>query len=579
MADLEVFSFDKGIVIDAKSTLLLTDGELQAASNFNYLQDGVMEAREPRTKKNTTAYGSIHFLERYMNQVLMADGTTVRSRWDMDGYCGLYTPSNYNYTTVGSLLSSARIRTANYGGFQFLVNGSDSKAYPGIYGAGGATNLLDWTIPNPDIEPMGTAGASGNPTGVQYLYYTFYVLFPNGRVYESCVSPVGTVTVTSQKVEWANIRPCPYSGAGVTIYRRLYRSSATLAQIYYVTTIKDNTTTTYSDNDTDATLELNGICGSEDYGPVASGLIDIADHLHRIFGIKENALYWSEPFMPFAFPSANNTTVSKEGDNLTSVVRWGDQLFMSTHDTWYRLQGNTSDSWAIKNTFAANGAINAHTVATSKYGIIGLWYDGFYLFDGNLNKNLTKDKVKKTFFDDTISDLSACYATFDGTRYRFFYPTSGTTISEHLVIDFTDYPTIKIHTDEFIPTAHHYDTQHGIHYWGKSDGYEYQTGTTETIPISLQTGDRPIKNIFQLKETEYLYYDADTNGEDMTVTIYADGVAQGPTITINTSSRTRKRLLIPRFQGYYFSLKIDIASAQGAVVYSPWGMTFNTAGV
>jgi hypothetical protein len=569
MSELELITFDKGLVIDKRSSLMMEDGELVAAVGFDYINDGVLECRGPLTAKNTTAYGSIHSLTRYVNYVLMVDGQTIRYKWDLDGYCDQYIPPDYNFTTAGTLASSKRCRFAKYKDFICIANNHDTKVFSG-------GNLYDWRIENPTVAPTATASTGGGADGAYTLYYTFLIKFPNGRTVETGLSPAGTITVTAnQSIIWT-FSKCNYSGTGIIINRKLYRTSTTIGEIYYVATIQDNTTTTYTDTFTDAALELSTISTTDDYAPVIEAPTDITDHLQRVFYVKGSALGWSEPYLPFNFPAANQTTVSKDGEDLTSIVRWGEQVYISSKFTWYRLQGQSDATWTVRGTWAAQGCINTHTAFATKYGIIGLWYDGLYLFDGQSMRRILDDKISPDFFTSTISSLSSCFATFDGVRYRFFYPETGTTISKHLVIDFTTYPKLRIFHNDFIANAHYFDFQSNQEYWGKTNGYEYETGTTETISTSLKTGDRVAKNIFKYKAPEYLYYDIDTNGKDAIVTIYADGVALTPTIVLNTPTRARGRIEgLAKSEGIRYSLGITCADSQSLKIYAPWGLSFN----
>ena len=255
---------------------------------------------------------------------------------------------------------------------------------------------------------------------------------------------------------------------------------------------------------------------------------------------------------------------------------------MSEPGTWHRLQGTSASTWVLRGTFAQEGVINTHTTKATKYGILGLWYDGIYVFDGATTRNILAGILKGSFFTDITDDkdaADACYSEWDGRRYHFMYPSTGTTVDSHLIIDFITYPEIKVFHRDFIPSAYQYHKDTGIQYMGKADGYQYENGSTETIPVALQTGDRAMKNIVQLKETVYLYYDIDTNGQDAIVTIYADGVAQSPTIKLNHASRVRDRLEnIPKFQGYRFSIGITCVDSQNLKIYSPWVIKFNPTG-
>ena len=571
MSTVETFTFGKGINT-RKSPLFLEDGELVSCEGFDFLKDGEVASRHPVQTVNATAYGSINGIHRYINNVYLTDAGSVRHKWDLNGYCDLYTPANGDFTLLGNNGNSRRPKFADYDEFTFMVNGLNNKALC-------VGNMYDWGIANPVDAPIGTDASSGSgPSGTYSLYYTFLVKFPSGRTYETAPSPAGTVTLTDNTINWSGLKACPYTVTGGSIARKLYRTSTALIDIYYVATIDDNTTTTYADSATDATLQLNEIISTEDYLPPPAEIIDVVDYLQRIFALKENTLYYSEPYIPFAFPAANGIAIAREGEILQGMVVWGDQLYIAVSYTWFRLQGTDSATWAIKNTFAEVGIINRHTIQKTRYGIIGLWLDGIYLFDGMTSKSITIGKLPDSFFEG-ISSLTSCYSEWDGIRYSFVYPVSGTTLTKRLILDFSHYPDIRFYHSNFIPTAFEYHTPSGIKYFGAANGYQYLEGTTETIATSLQTGDRAMKNILKQKQTEWLYYDINTASQNVTLTVYADGVAQSPTYTLNHATRARKRISVGNFQGYRFSLGLSCANSKDVIIYEPWAMTFNEFGV
>lgn len=561
MSAMEVFTFDKGLNTK-KSSLTLEDGEHQTASAFEFDVTGDLSVRTPKEKVSSTAIGTIHTLHRYKNYILVGDANAARYKWDLDGYCDLYVPPNEDFTSLGSLNSSTAWQYADAEDFVFIVNGVDSKAFCN-------STLYDWIVENPTKAPVGTAGDSGNPNDTYTLYYSYYILWPNGRTYETGLSPSGSVTVSSKKIEWSQIGICPYSGTDVEIHRKLYRTSDTLTDIYYVATLNNNTATTYSDNNADATLEANAIETTEGMSPPPAQMVDIEYYLGRIFGIKGSYLYPSEPYLPFTFDLSNELQVTPASVDLVCVIAWGDQLYLASQSKWYRLQGSSASTWSIKNTFAETGVLNRRTAIPTRFGIMSQWYDGIYLFDGSVSKSVTKDHISTSTFTGLTYPKSA-YSEFDGQVYRFYYPSSSTTtLDTCLCIDMTDYPRMKFWNEDFIATAFEHHFQTGINYYGY-DGYHYKDGSTETITATLKTGDRGWKDITHQKQLEYLYYDINTNSKDVTVTFYADGTAQSPTITLNTSTRTRARVKLPAFEGYRFAIYLTCADASGLHIYSPW---------
>jgi hypothetical protein len=564
---MEQVIFDKGMN-KKSSSLVLEDGELQSCSGFVFDSVGDLSTRTPKEKVSTTAVGDIHTLHRYKNYLLLGDGHNARYKWDLDGYCGLYTPANENFTLLGTLSSANRLRMVDCEDFIIMVNGQDSKAF--CHG-----NLYEWNIAAPEAPPS-VSVTTGTLNDTYRCYYTYYLKFPNGRTHETGLSPYGSVSPSTQGIIWRNIGICNYVGTDVTITRRLYRTSDSLIDIYFVAEINNNTTTTYTDTSTDATLEASSVVTTEGMSGPPTGLTDIAYYLSRVFGIKGSVLYPGEAYLPFTFDPSNSLQVSPDGIPLECLAPWGDQLYIGTTDKWYRLQGSTATTWAIKQTFAEAGSTNKHSVWSTRFGIITQWYDGIYIFDGSTTHSITKDKIPPSIFTGMTSPELA-YATFDGQLYRFFYPSTGTTINSCLTIDMTDYPSMKFYNSDFLPTAMQFHFPTGIYYYGKS-GYHYKDGTTETFSASLQTGDKANKDLTHQKELEYLYYDINTGGKDVIVTFYCDGTAQTPVLKINESTRKRDRLTLPKWHAYRYSIKIDCADAKDLHIYGPWFVSANNFG-
>ncbi len=108
---------------------------------------------------------------------------------------------------------------------------------------------------SPTAGPTPTAGAAGNVNGTVQYAMTF--LSQGG---ETPPSPLTSITVANKQVALSNIQVGPASPAvpniatNTVIGRNVYRTLNGGSVLYLITTIKDNVTTTYTDNALDSSI-------------------------------------------------------------------------------------------------------------------------------------------------------------------------------------------------------------------------------------------------------------------------------------------------------------------------------------
>lgn len=95
-------------------------------------------------------------------------------------------------------------------------------------------------------EPTLTEGTAGNPNGT----YSYKIVFINSDTVQSDASDGEGITVSSKKVVLTNIQ----TGSSSVIARGIYRTEAGGSTYKLVTTLNDNTTTTYTDDTADGSL-------------------------------------------------------------------------------------------------------------------------------------------------------------------------------------------------------------------------------------------------------------------------------------------------------------------------------------
>lgn len=590
---VDLIYFHKGLNT-LKDALHLEDGELTKAEGLNFSNPGITETLDKREIVSSAAISSIHTLYRYLNWLIACAGSNLYYQWDMDGYCNQYVHPDRNWTLAGSIGSSKAFTTVGYQDFIFLANGINNKAFE-------KGNIHNWKFENPLSAPTIAAGAAGNPTGTQTAYYTYLYRFSNGHQVESAPSPASAaVAFASEIISWTGISVCPKVPTGAVVWRNLYRYSTGIGGINYVTSIENNTATTYSDDIADATVTAAAAVTTEDYAPFPDSLVSMELHLNRMFGIKENKLWWSEPYLPFQTKLANNIAVCPNDEKLMAIVEYADTLYFASQKTWYKLSGTDPTTWSVKPTYADVGVVATNTVKKTKFGILSVWYDGVYLFNGVVTKSISKNKLSGndywsyTEYGDTTKETAV--AEFDGETYSLYVGSSPTAYRTGLNINMKFYPDFILSDDHLVFTALRFHPSSNKYYFGKSDGFLYYLNpvagdslSTDTKYLKIETKAFTGGNAIKQKCAKYLYYDIYTNNKDVSIYIYVDSINNTVTdsdlkkyytTTINSGAATRKRgrIELPDLEGYNFAIEIINTRASGIAIFEPWALHYTLVG-
>jgi hypothetical protein len=327
-------------------------------------------------------------------------------------------------------------------------------------------------ISAPGSSPSGAAGAGGNPNGTYKLYVSYLITYPNGMKYETGLcNGSSDVTVTSQKISWSNIPKAVVAAIAATgstpptIHRKLYRgpgSGGTLADIYYVATITDNTTETYTDDLSDSSLIANGVCDVKNFRPMGYGHI-FAFHYGRYYEADyqypwrlnySEAAYGhtgadNETIIPIATKATNWNDIRPVAmgslESITALVSWGTTLYIGYSRGWIKKAGEDPTTWSMKKTSATIGPEHPEWVCLMEkpFGIVFIsrddaGYPGLYVFVGD-----TAVLVGSPQIDVIMRDLSLT----DQTRLRragSMLLISGVGTGYSLMLDLSRYPEIRV---------------------------------------------------------------------------------------------------------------------------------------
>jgi len=594
---LENILFHKGLSWDGRSALQ-QPGYLKVAKNVIFEVDGSQALRPQFTALNSTALAAIHSIKRF--KTLVIAGVNV----------GLYSSSGGDFTALSTAFSAALWMFKQYKNFLHCTNG----AYQALFDASG--NLYPAKIANPTTAPtLADSGVAGSPDGDYFGYVSYKITWPNGHTYETGLSAASAnVTVVTNKIAWTDIPLCPYAayyGTEPTITRNLYRgpgTAGTIGDIYFVANVADNTTTTYTDNESDASIAAAGASYVDDYGPqIDSKFLEYHyGRLHMIDASNVHRLYYSEAvsgltaaenevLMPLAMLQSNWDDLRTAGFGEVDpqgLIAWGLSLFIPLKHTWIRKQGNDPDTWTYKKTWATHGIAAPYTVdlCSEPMGIIGLsnadgGSPGIAVFNGSSSDILIAPRLDYIFETDlNISAIANCRGKVAGRYYHLFYPSgSATDPDKHLVLDMRrGAGDIRIaYWDGLEGMSVDADTQGKNFYIGGSDGIaRVQSGITEAVDVDIETheligGDLKIAN--ELKILKEIKYNLDSNGVNINLELYIDGVKQIWTdgTTVKTISGTADAVQVMRslpknFEGYQYRLRLYATGITAFELYSPW---------
>jgi len=291
---------------------IIADNESPDCLNVEFSDRGGVQTRGGMSQLNTASVGSYAgdglFTARYN------DGTEKMLGW-WNGT--MYQLGTTTFVTVGSAQSvwtaGSRVDMAMYQNLAFFGNGhSQPYKYNG-------TEFTRHGVTQPNstgAQTSGTAGTSGPAGGdVNYVF-----TYRNSYLVESDFSSsTATLAIGSTATVSIACIPVAPTSFGVAA-RRIYRRSAGSGGSYkLVATLSDNTTTTYVDQVTDASL---GAAAPTDNGEPPEWQY-VVSHQERLWMVGPDApqtLYYSELGNPFVVESTNFILISDgDGEAITGL--------------------------------------------------------------------------------------------------------------------------------------------------------------------------------------------------------------------------------------------------------------------
>jgi len=533
-------------------------GEVQALINADTTKMGRLKLLRPLTALNSTAEDDdVHSVFRAGDVVLVGSDTYLKY------------VDEATLTSLFTALSGEYISFAHVGDWVFLGDGTNEQA---VYLT--TPTACDWGLNPPSAAPtVADSGDAGDPDGTYSCYYRYKITLPDGTVIYTALSSAASVTVVTNKIAWSAIVHSTFTGA-TTIQAQLFRTKTGFSATYLVTTLASGTTT-YTDNVSDTTLQTQDEYAETGYYGPPSGVDIVTYHegADRVFCAVDNEVYWSEASLYHTFiydedadSYTNVNSVFLEGESITCLAMFDEQLYIGCQRTWKRLRGTNPDYWMWEPIAGAiKGPLSWRAVAVTPWGLIYPGNDGhIWIFNGFETARIAEGFVFSTDPDTT------CHATYDGRFYRLFY---GDATYPELILDFLEFPRRppRIIQSTRDATASFYDSASNEFYLGDSSGYVRNGEDTDSdVTLTMQTAEIPVEQLITLGNAGSLLIHANTENVTLTITPYFDDEAQDEITTLRTSSLKRVPIAMPFNDYRSFSLRVSITTNEDIELREPW---------
>lgn len=412
--------------------------------------------------------------------------------------------------------------------------------------------------------------AGGGTTGILTGTYTWKVTFVAANGEESDGSgDSASVALASQQ---GTLTAIP-TGDARTTARNIYRKGNALTSHYLVGTLQDNSSTTYSDNQTDIAALTEGVILAGDvpgdYPNTRLGSQQVrfpVYHYDRVFWIipGTNQLIWSKPLDGFAYPVVNQTDVGDSKPCVRAVSIFGELIIFKTDSIW-RLTGTDEASFDLSQTPSAVGSDQPFTIVALPDKVIFANRYGLWAFNGYTSQPLTP-KLDLWFKQDdrTNEELYGVNgfhppevasttvplgfeAVGNSEKYIWAYAEAGQSSNNAILIFDVKHANItKRTTGTALPLSLAIDPVNGFVYMGDNQGFvsllddwNGANGGGTPANFDFQTGYMDLQRGSN-KALWALEFFLDTDGQSLTPYVYYDnGAASEALAPVSTTALQR----------------------------------------
>lgn len=321
----------------------------------------------------------------------------------------------------------------------------------------------------PAAPSTGPVAADGGAGAMSAGTYSYKVTFLSASGVETDPGPASNALVQagSRQINLTSIPVAP--AAEDCSGRRIYRTSDAGTTYLRVTTISNNTATTYTDNTADLTGNTALATGRTRFPPCKI----LEQHHHRLLGAgcataagDKRTVYISnfgEPEIAPASPDletvTDGTQIALSGDvdgEITAIKSHGDKAWVWTAGSMHALTGDLPLDFSLQ-PFAHVGCVGHRTVCSIRDGLYWLAPDGIYRAAEGQAMERISDPVAEFIESLTAADYEGAAAVCWDNRYYLLTPSG----------------------------CRWYDTDYGI--WGENTAWNWKLGAAG----GFRSGQKP----------------------------------------------------------------------------------------
>jgi hypothetical protein len=569
--------------------ITLPVGKFTQVTNAISLYEGNLRSRFGQTKGHTTQITgtpSVYGMRRLNNSVagtssfLIRAGTTL---WNSSG------------TTIPFTIASAVTGFSSAFGSIVIYRPSISAVpYAYIFDAtkmakynGTNTYPIGYPPPNSDGAPdfsaaVGSAGGNLTPSSAYYYRFSVrcsttgaeshYNIIPDGAI----LTDITASTSASNFKITVTLPTITLTGSTGVDYARIYRRGGTLTTWNYLADVAyTGTTTTYSDNLSDATVGAADLLDENSTQPFTctnSSGVDVpgvalpyaADpYLGYIIATGDpnnpGFVYWTNKFDPDRQDPDNRVEVTSPQDPVQNVFIYNGRPFVFSKAALYELFiGLNEDVTFTPSKTNCNRGLYTPLAFCVGPEIYFLGNDGLYATSGGVERTLTDDELRPLFQGTaSVGGLSPIdWAETSQMRMAFFKNElwfqykAVDTFTYYVILDvrYNRWRAAKFRTGTISTYA---DEETTSRLWmGSADGWvlEYSgvadaAGSPTTIPVQVTTGTMAFGMPLINKTFNHIVFDVNPLSTTLTFTATMNSLL-GTTVTKSTTSAGAARLKV-----------------------------------